>query len=74
MQIELIGIIAGIFILISFKFSGELKIRSINIIGAILFVIYGLLSGAWSIWLLNTALFILHLYKIIELRVKAEDS
>jgi len=71
-HIEILGIIAGIFILISFKLSGELKIRSVNIVGAILFVIYGVIIGAWSVWLLNAALFILHVYKIAQLRADKE--
>ena len=64
MSYESIGILASIIVLISFIAKGENKIRIINIIGALMFVIYGLLINAFSIWFLNGVLVIIHLYKI----------
>jgi len=64
---EIIGILAGIFVLISFKLSGERKIRLVNIVGALLFVIYGIMIGSISIWLLNVLLIIIHGFKLIKL-------
>lgn len=40
-MIETIGITATLFVLVSFLFKKERKIRLVNIIGASLFVIYG---------------------------------
>ena len=68
MNVEIVGIIATLFVLASFILSGEVKIRSINIIGSIIFVIYGVMMGAISIWLLNGALIGIHIYKIIKLK------
>ena len=65
--IELIGIAASVFILASFVLSGETKIRSVNIFGAVLFVIYGIMKSALSIWLMNSVLFMVHCYKLIRL-------
>ena len=48
-------------VLLSFVITGERKIRMINIVGAITFVIYGLLIHALSIWLLNAILVFVHL-------------
>ena len=64
MSYELIGTLASIIILISFIAKGENKIRIINIIGALMFVVYGLLINAFSIWFLNGMLILIHLYKI----------
>jgi len=61
---EIIGILATILVLISFTQSDVKKIRYINIVGCILFVTYGLLIGAFSVWLLNGACLILHIYKL----------
>ena len=53
MNYEILGIIASVFVLISFLFKKERSIRLVNIFGAIMFVIYGVLINALSIWLLN---------------------
>lgn len=64
MNYEIIGTMASIMVLLSFLMVGEKKIRLINIIGALMFVAYGLLINAFSVWFLNGALVIIHLYKI----------
>lgn len=61
-MVEALGIIATIFVLLSFLFRAEKKIRIVNIIGAALFVAYGILMGALSVWLLNALLIIIHIY------------
>ena len=61
---ELIGILASIMVLISFVMNGEKKIRLINIFGATLFVIYGILIGSFSVWFLNGALLLVHINKL----------
>lgn len=63
---EIIGVVATLFVLLSFVVNGEIKIRCINIVGAAIFVVYGLLIGAMSVWLLNGILIIVHLYKLIK--------
>jgi hypothetical protein len=64
---ELIGVLASIMVLISFIMNGEKKIRIINIAGAMLFVIYGILINAFSVWFLNGALLLVHMHKLIKL-------
>lgn len=65
MNYEVIGVCASVIVLISFLLKGEEKIRIVNLVGAILFVIYGLLIHAFSVWFLNSALVLVHLYKLI---------
>jgi uncharacterized protein with PQ loop repeat len=64
--IEILGIIATILILISFASSNKLVIRTVNSIGSVLFVIYGIAIGATSVWLLNGLCIILNIYKIYK--------
>ena len=66
MNIEILGIIASVIVLISFTMKGEKKIRLINIIGAICFVIYGLTIGRFSVWFLNGMLCLIHLWKLLK--------
>lgn len=65
---EIIGILASLFVLMSFIFHGEAKIRKINIVGATLFVIYGLLIGAVSVWLLNGILTVIHSFYLYKMK------
>ena len=65
---EWVGILAGLFIVISFLMKGEMKIRAVNIIGAALFVIYGFLIGSISVTVLNVILIIVQVSKIYNYR------
>lgn len=65
--VEVIGLLATTLVLISFLFTGEKQIRVINIIGAAIFVVYGLILQALSVWLMNGILIIVHLYKLYKL-------
>lgn len=58
---ELIGIAGTLFVLLSFLMKDIKMVRIINIIGAILFVVYGILINALSTWLLNAILVIIHI-------------
>lgn len=66
MSYEIIGLLGTLFVLISFLMKEVKLIRIINIVGAILFVIYGLLIGALSTWLLNAILVIIHIIYLLK--------
>ena len=59
-MVELLGIVATVFVLISFLMKDVKAIRCINIIGAAMFVVYGILIGSISVWLLNGVLIAVH--------------
>lgn len=59
--IEWLGISASVIILISFLMKNILWVRLVNIVGAIVFVIYGIMIGAISVWLLNGMLVVVHM-------------
>lgn len=61
-NIEIIGIVATIIILISFMMKENRKIRIVNIIGSILFVIYGVLLNATSVYVLNGLIIVVNIY------------
>lgn len=65
-QIEFIGIVASVLVLISFVSSNMKKVRTINTLGCVLFVIYGVLIHSVSVWFLNGACFILQIYKLVK--------
>lgn len=61
-SVEILGLLATVLVLVSFLCKGEKSIRTINICGAALFVVYGLALDALSVWLLNGVLVIVHLW------------
>lgn len=65
---EIIGIAATIFIVIGFLFSGERKIRLLNIVGAMLYIVYGVLIGSASNIILNSVLMVIHIVKLYRMR------
>lgn len=68
MNVELIGIIATLFIVIAFSQDGEFKIRVLDSIGAALFILYGSLIHSFSTILLNVILVIIQVVKLIKIR------
>ena len=65
---EIIGLSATVFVLIAFLMRGERKIRIFDLIGAILFVAYGMKIGSMSTVLLNTVLVGIQIFKICTLK------
>lgn len=64
---EIIGIIATLFIVLAFIQNGEFKIRILDLIGAVLFIIYGITISSFSTILLNGILVIIQIYKMYKL-------
>lgn len=67
MWIELIGILASVLTLISFLFTNAIKIRIINLGGAISFMTYGIFLHSPSLIVCNIILIIIHVYHLIKL-------
>ena len=65
----------GSLIFLSTSIKGNLIMRSLNIIGSILFVIYGFLIPAYSTAIVNMLTIILNTYNIIKLlRINKTNS
>ena len=71
---EAIGIVATIFVLCSFVSKNITVVRSVNIVGSIIFVVYGLLIGSLSVWLLNLCCAGLNIYHLIRIRQEKRQA
>lgn len=65
-SIEILGLLATTIIFVSFTFSDMWKVRCMNAVGCILFIIYGVLIGALSVWVMNGLCFLLQMYKLCK--------
>ena len=78
-MIEFIGILAGIFILISLIFRSttrktEILMRILNSVGAVLFIIYGILLPAYSTAIINACILVVNVYNIIALLKRIDEN
>ena len=71
MTYELFGILGTVLILIGFISDSEKRIRIFDMAGSALFVLYGILIGAYSNILLNGILIIVHIFKLRKIGKKA---
>lgn len=65
-MVELLGIGASCMVLFSFLFNEPRKIRSLNLVGALLFVVYGCLISSPSTCFLNAALAFVHMCYLLR--------
>ena len=65
---EWLGILGTLFIIAAFTMNGERKIRVLDAIGAVLFIIYGITINSFSTILLNTVLVAVQAYKLLSRR------
>lgn len=72
MKYETVGLLGTIFILIAFLFNDEKRIRAFDMVGAVLFVVYGYLIKAYSNVLLNGILIIIQLVKLHRMKINAK--
>jgi hypothetical protein len=66
--IEILGIAAAVIILASAWLKNILYLRIINLAGAAVFCVYGILTGALSVWILNGGLVITQIIQIVMLK------
>lgn len=71
---EWIGLLASAFVLVSFLFSNELKTRIINLIGCVIWVVCGIVVKQYSISIMNFALIIVHVVKLVKMYVAKRNS
>ena len=71
MLIEIIGTFAAVIVAASMCFKtstrkGTILLRSVNILGSLLFLVYGLLLPAYSTALLNVAAIVINIYRLTK--------
>lgn len=67
---EWLGLLASVFILVSFLTSNQIRTRIINSIGCVVFIVYGILLPAYSTAFMNAAMLIVHAVFLIKYAVK----
>ena len=72
-MIELIGMIASIVICSSYFLKGEENIRKLNLIGSVIFIIYGIFILSPSIIFLNITCIVAHIINLLKLRKNKKD-
>ena len=70
--LELLGYLASILVAISLMMSSLLKLRLINLAGAIAFLIYGVLIGAYPIAVVNAVIVLVNLYFLYRMFTNQE--
>lgn len=69
---EIVGYVASVLVLISLMMSSVLKLRLINLAGALFFVIYGVLIRAYPIMVVNFAIILVNLYYLYRMFTNKE--
>ena len=64
--IEIYGYISMVVVIISMLQKNVEKLRIINTISCIMFVIYGFLIGAYPVIVLNSIVILINLYKLFK--------
>lgn len=65
--VEWMGLLAAALVLVSFLMKDERTIRIVNIVGAVVFVVYGILIKSASVWVMNFALVAVHIVRLVKL-------
>lgn len=71
---EVVGIVASLLVFISFFWSNEKVTRIVNMVGCVVFVIYAILIQSLSVCVINGACFILHVVKLVQMRIKSKNG
>ena len=69
---ELIGYLASALVAVSLLTSNVLRLRALNLAGALIFVLYGALAGAWPVFAVNLFVAVVDLWHIIRLRSRRD--
>lgn len=69
-MIEILGIVASLFVISAFLFKNVKTIRILDGVGALLYVIYGILIHSYANILLNTVLIAVQIYHLHKLNKK----
>lgn len=70
--LELLGYLASVLVAISLMMSSVLRLRLINLVGAIAFFVYGVLIGAYPIAAVNAVIIVVNLYFLYRIYTSKE--
>ena len=66
MNPEIIGLIATLLVFVSYLPKNVKWIRIINTVGCVVWIIYGIMIGGLSVWLMNALVMIVHIYHFVK--------
>ncbi|MHB1454697.1 MAG: GNAT family N-acetyltransferase [Saccharofermentanales bacterium] len=64
---EWIGYLASVLVLISLLMSSIIKLRWINLVGSLVFSVYGFLIGAFPVGFMNLGIVIINIYYLVRI-------
>ncbi|MBK8904910.1 MAG: YgjV family protein [Anaerolineaceae bacterium] len=64
LNFELLGYLASLFVAISLMMRALTRLRVINLVGCLLFVVYGLIIGAYPVAVMNSFILLVNLYHL----------
>ena len=64
---EMLGYSASVLVAVSLMMQSVVKLRMINLVGAILFTVYGLLIGAFPVAFLNGFIVVANIYYLHQM-------
>lgn len=67
MNYELIGYIASVLVAVSLMMSSILRLRLINVVGAVLFATYGFLIGSMPVAAVNVFIVLINVYHLVRI-------
>lgn len=73
-NVEILGLLATLLVVASFLFQSVVLIRVVNMIGAVLFVAYGLLIHSPSVAIVNTVVIVVQVFQLVKLGRKARND
>lgn len=68
LHIDLLGYLAGAFLLAMAAARTQFAMRSFNIAGNLTFVLYGFLAEVWPVFALNIVMMALHAHRLSQLK------
>ena len=72
LYLELLGYLASMLVVISLMMSSLLKLRLISLVGAVAFLVYSLLIGAYPIVVANAVIIVVNLYFLYRIFTSKE--
>jgi hypothetical protein len=69
-MLEIVGWSATAFVIFSFLINNMLWLRTVNLVGAFLWLLYGIIDVSYSIIFLNVVIVSIQIFKIIGLLQK----
>jgi hypothetical protein len=64
--IDYFGYFGSIVVVLSFGITDIKKLRIVNIVGCLIFIVYGIICNVTPVVVTNTAVILMHLYKIYK--------